>query len=66
MTITKGNFKKVMKNHPEKYGKTKETLPLEGGGKRVGVKELRDVARAPLTLTLSPKGRGQILLTKRH
>jgi hypothetical protein len=26
----------------------------------VGVKELRDVARAPLTLTLSPKGRGKI------
>jgi hypothetical protein len=26
----------------------------------VGVKELRDVARAPLTLTLSPKGRGEI------
>jgi hypothetical protein len=24
------------------------------------VKELRDVARAPLTLTLSPKGRGEI------
>ena len=28
--------------------------PLRGEG-RVGVKELRDVARAPLTLTLSPK-----------
>jgi len=49
-----------MKNHSEEYGKTRETLPLEGGGKRVGVKELRDVARAPLTLTLSPKGRGEI------
>jgi very-short-patch-repair endonuclease len=35
-----------MKNCSGKYGKTKETLPLEGGGKRVGVKELRDLARA--------------------
>jgi hypothetical protein len=28
----------------------------------VGVKELRDLGRAPLTLTLSPKGRGEITL----
>jgi hypothetical protein len=52
--------KSFMKNGSGTYRKRRETLPLEGGGKRVGVKELRDVARAPLTLTLSPKGRGEI------
>jgi len=26
-----------MKNHSGGYGKKRETLPLEGGGKRVGV-----------------------------
>jgi hypothetical protein len=37
-----------MKNHSEKYGKTRETLPLEGGGKRVGVKGLtRDALLTP-------------------
>jgi very-short-patch-repair endonuclease len=35
-----------MKNRSGTYGKIKETLPLQGGGKRVGVKELRDLARA--------------------
>ena len=30
------------------------------GRERVGVKELRNVSKAPLTLTLSPKGRGEI------
>jgi len=30
-----------MKNHSEEYGKTRETLPLEGGGTRGGVKGLR-------------------------
>jgi very-short-patch-repair endonuclease len=40
-----GNVKKAMKNHSEEYGKTTETLPLEGGGKRVGVKELRGTAK---------------------
>jgi hypothetical protein len=40
-----GNVKKAMKNHSEEYGKTRETLPLEGGGKRVGVKELRGTAK---------------------
>jgi len=28
-----------MKNRSGTYGKTRETLPLEGGGKRVGVKD---------------------------
>jgi hypothetical protein len=41
-----GNFKKVMKNQSGRQRKTSISLPLEGGGKRVGVKELRDVARA--------------------
>jgi hypothetical protein len=81
-----------MKNRSGKCGKTRETLPLEGGGKRVGVKGLPGIARRlrkhstdtegnlwrylkkrqiegfkfrrqqllPLTLTLSPKGRGVI------
>ena len=34
-----------MKNRSGTYGKTKKTLPLEGGGKRVGVKGLPGVAR---------------------
>jgi hypothetical protein len=34
-----------MKNHSEEYGKTRETLPLEGGGKRVGVKGLTSIAK---------------------
>jgi hypothetical protein len=32
-----------MKNHSGGYVKTKETLPLEGGGKRVGVRGLRGI-----------------------
>jgi hypothetical protein len=32
-----------MKNRSGTYGKTRETLPLEGGGKRVGVKGLRGI-----------------------
>ena len=35
-----------MKNTVKKQGKTSTSLPLEGGGRRVGVKELRDTARA--------------------
>jgi hypothetical protein len=35
-----------MKNQSGRQRKTSTSLPLEGGGKRVGVKELRDVARA--------------------
>jgi hypothetical protein len=35
-----------MKNKSRKQRKTSISLPLEGGGKRVGVKELRDLARA--------------------
>ena len=34
-----------MKNRSGTYGKAGETLPLEGGGKRVGVKGLTGVAR---------------------
>jgi hypothetical protein len=41
-----GNVKKDMKNQSGRQRKTSTSLPLEGGGKRVGVKELRDVARA--------------------
>ena len=36
-----------MKTRSGTYGKTRETLPLEGGGKRVGVKDLTGVARRP-------------------
>ena len=35
-----------MKNSFKKQGKPYTSLPLEGGGKRVGVKELRDTASA--------------------
>jgi hypothetical protein len=35
-----------MKSQSGRPRKTSTSLPLEGGGKRVGVKELRDVARA--------------------
>ena len=35
-----------MKNGLGKQRKTSTSLPIKGGGKRVGVKELRDVARA--------------------
>jgi hypothetical protein len=54
-----------MKNRSETYGKTRETLPLEGGGKWVGVKGLTSIARrlrkhSTPHLTLSPKGRGGI------
>jgi hypothetical protein len=34
-----------MKNRSGTYGKTRETLPLEGGGKWVGVKRLTSIAR---------------------
>jgi len=34
-----------MKNRSATYGKGRRTLPLEGGGKRVGVKDLTGVAR---------------------
>jgi len=29
-----------MKNRPITYGKTRKTLPLEGGGRRVGVEKM--------------------------
>ncbi len=35
-----------MKNQPQKQRKTSTSLPLEGGGRRVGVKELRGLARS--------------------
>jgi hypothetical protein len=35
-----------MKGQSGRRRKTSTSLPLEGGGKRVGVKELRDLARA--------------------
>jgi hypothetical protein len=38
--------KKVMKSQSGRPRKTSTLLPLEGGRERVGVKELRDVARA--------------------
>jgi very-short-patch-repair endonuclease len=34
-----------MKNRSESCGKRRKTLPLEGGGKRVGVKALTGIAR---------------------
>ncbi len=37
--------KEIMKNRSGEYGKTRKTLPLEGGGKRVGVKGLTGTAR---------------------
>ncbi len=33
-----------MKNQPEEYGKTKETLPLEGGGKSPAQRRVQDKA----------------------
>jgi hypothetical protein len=41
-----GDVKKVIKSQSGRRRKTSTSLPLEGGGKRVGVKELRDVGRA--------------------
>ena len=38
-------IKSFMKNRPRTYRIGRETLPLEGGGKRVGVKGLTGVAR---------------------
>jgi hypothetical protein len=35
-----------MQNRSGPYVKTRETLPLEGGGKRVGVKGLTGIARS--------------------
>jgi hypothetical protein len=46
LTADDGNVKKVMKNQSGRERKTSRSLPLEGGGKRVGVKEARDIARA--------------------
>ena len=34
-----GIVKSFMKNRSGTYGKTRETLPLEGGGKREGVRK---------------------------
>jgi hypothetical protein len=55
---------------PAAYRKTRETLPLEGGGRRGGEradehsKKDSGTSLLPLTLTLSPKGRGEIIFDK--
>ena len=36
---------RFMKNRSGTYGKTRQILPLEGGGKRVGVKGLTSIAK---------------------
>jgi len=55
--VSKSIVRRFVKNRSPRYGKTRETLPLEGGGKRVGVKSLTGIL--PLTLTLSPRGEGR-------
>jgi hypothetical protein len=57
-----GNVRKLMRE-PIRKAKTSTSLPLEGGGRTVGVKELRDVARdiTPHPGPLPPKGRGEII-----
>jgi len=58
-----------MKNRSGTYGDTKKTLPLEGGGKRVGVKGLTGIAKALRKQTTYPhpnydtvsRGRGEII-----
>jgi very-short-patch-repair endonuclease len=40
-----GTVKSFMKSRSGTFGKARKTLPLEGGGKRVGVKGLTGVAR---------------------
>jgi hypothetical protein len=47
-----GIVKSFMKNRLGICGKTRETLPLEGGGKRVGVKGLRGIIAEDLGNTL--------------
>jgi hypothetical protein len=48
-----------MKNYSEECGKTSETLPLEWGGKRVGVKGLtRDALLTPHSDPLPQGERG--------
>jgi very-short-patch-repair endonuclease len=42
---TEGGVKGLMKTRSGTYVKTRHALPLEGGGKRVGVKDLRGIAR---------------------
>jgi hypothetical protein len=54
------NVKKVMKNGFGEYGRTRETLPLGGEGKGGG-ERLPEMPFLPLTLTLSPKGRGEVI-----
>jgi len=46
--------KSFMKNRSGTYGDTKKTLPLEGGGKRVGVKGLTGIAKALRKQTTYP------------
>ena len=45
LILNKGIVKSFMKNRSGIYGKSRVTLPLEGGGKRVGVKGLTGIAR---------------------
>jgi len=46
ITLEPGIVKSFMKNQSGGQRKTSKSLPLEGGGKRVGVKGQRDLARA--------------------
>jgi hypothetical protein len=55
--IKAGSAKSFMKKRSGTYGKKRETLPLEGGGKRVGVKGLTAIARG--LVTDLPMGRQQ-------
>ncbi len=50
-----------MKSRPGTYRKRRETLPLRGGRERVGVERKSETPSLPLTLALSPKGRGEII-----
>jgi hypothetical protein len=50
-----------MKNRSGTYGKTRETLPLEGGGKRVGVKERERSHSYPSPCSSPPRGEREII-----
>jgi hypothetical protein len=58
--------KSLMKNCSATYGKTRETLPLEGDGKGVGVKGLIGIAKRLRKRAITPhpvplpKGRGEM------
>jgi len=42
-----GNVKKVMKNHSEEYGKSKETLPFEGRCEKIQAENEIGFPRCP-------------------